>query len=147
MCNHHHNLESEHMTFKVVQIAYVSEDSPELIGNQKSLSWYAKQERGRRAAKLLGKWRRSTTERDHSISNITSNNTVVINCLVYISGGIPTETMTTVWLYSKDTAYNLLCLKMQNRQDKVHCFKLLPDAQYWSDGHKAEEHHCVGRLT
>lgn len=44
MCNHHHNLEYEHMTFKVVQIAHISEDSPELIGNQKSLSWYAKQE-------------------------------------------------------------------------------------------------------
>lgn len=106
MCNHHHNLESEHMTFKVVQIAYVSEDSPELIGNQRSLSWYAKQDRGRRAAKLLGKWWRWTTERVHSISNITSkrcNNTVVINCLVYISRGIPTETMTTAWLYSIPT--------------------------------------------
>lgn len=122
MCNHHHNLESEHMTFKVEQIAYVSEDTPELIGNQRLLSWCAKQEWGRRAAKLLGKWWRWTTERDHSISNITSkkcNNTVAINCLVYISGGI---TMTTAWLYSipKDTAYNVMCCKMQNRQDKAH---------------------------
>jgi len=41
------------MTFKVEQIAYVSEDSPELICNQRSLSWYAKQEWGRRAAKWL----------------------------------------------------------------------------------------------
>lgn len=128
MCNHHHNLESEHMTFKVEQIAYVSEDTPELIGNQRLLSWCAKQEWGRRAARLLGKWWRWTTERDRSISNITSkkcNNTVVINCLVYISRGI---TMTTAWLYSipKDTAYNVMCWKMQDRQDKAHCFKLPP---------------------
>lgn len=39
------------MTYKVEQIAYVSGDSPELIGNQRLLSWDAKQERGKRAVK------------------------------------------------------------------------------------------------
>lgn len=150
MYYYHYNLKSEHMIFKVEKIAYVSGDSTELIGNQRSLSWYAKQEWGRRAAKCLGKWLRWTTERGCSISNISSRrciNALIINFLVYISRGMPTETWAGAWLYPIPTGVQVLHIMFYTEKGKTkHTVPQITiiHVWYWADHQKAKEQHCVG---